>query len=178
MQLMKIRSKIKTKKGFSLIEFVISMAIFAIMLMLCTNVIVRLTRLGEEADTRAEINRNVTFALETMKRYTRTAKSTDISICATGATPQSCVNIGNVKFQLEANTNNTKKITQTITGSTTTVSDLTTKDIDVDSLSFDYSQGYLEIILKLYDINHVIYKDTSPSDKHPYVIVSGALTRS
>ena len=67
--------KINNKKGFTLIEMLVSVAIFSIIITMIMGTIVTITDASRKARTLTEVMNNLNFSFESMTRTLKTAKS-------------------------------------------------------------------------------------------------------
>jgi len=179
-KLLKSNRKI-TKPAFTIIELVISLSIIAILLFISTNVTVRLVSEARKNDIRADIDRNVNFAIETIKRSIRQTSAKNINdpscrISGSACCPNftSCLSIGigtgTGSFKVfQLNTNRVIMIDSS--GS----NDLTGDSIVVSTLAFDYIpvSGFIGITFKCYDTNQVLFKVAIP-----FTIATGSIVRN
>lgn len=160
----------KTIKAFTLIELLVSMVIVSIMLFISVDTTIRLVRQGEKSDIRSEIDRGVNYSLETIKRNVIQASLRSIKYCSAGVT--NCISVsGDKQFKLSNN-----KILQcngTPTNPCATSFDLTGSSVFVSSLDFTVTDLFVEINLKVYDTNQLVYTNAKPLS-----IVTGALIRN
>lgn len=72
--------KNKKQKGFTLIEMLVSVAIFSIILVVIMGTIVTIVDVSRKARTMTEVMNNLNFTFESMTRTLKTATSTDVTV--------------------------------------------------------------------------------------------------
>lgn len=73
-----LHKKNKQNKGFTLIEMLVSIAIFSIILVMILGIIVTIVDTSRKARTLAEVMNNLNFSFESLTRTLKTARSIEV----------------------------------------------------------------------------------------------------
>lgn len=191
----KFKKRIFNKLGFTLVELIVSLAITSIILLISTQTVVKLIRTAAKTDLRSEIERNGTYLIDILKKNIGEVSSDTgfkVENCYSDSSNiRSCVNGVNTNCSSSSPCNtiitenklfysykdvsspyNTLFYQCDIVSFNCT--NILSSDVLISSFAVSYttSNNFVQIILKLYDINQVIYTITNSYD-----IVTGIIVK-
>jgi prepilin-type N-terminal cleavage/methylation domain-containing protein len=131
-----------TKKGFTIIEVLVSVAIFSIVMLVATGSIATIVDANKKAHSLKSVMTNLNFALESMMREIRMGSNYDCSgtYCTTFTfKPNHTVCGGNINQHISyAYDTTNKKIVRTMGSNacSDSVADMTASEVSIESLRF------------------------------------------
>ncbi len=155
-----MRLPFKCSRGFTLIELMVSIGLFAIVMMLSAGAYLIMIGADREAQATTTGINNLSFALDTMTRSIRTGTNyncASMGDCPSGGSSFSFVDSDGTATVTYSLVGGRIQEQETMTSGTKTVSALTDQSVTVSSLTFyvsgtqkppaDYTQPYVTIVI-------------------------------
>lgn len=173
--------KNKKRKAFTLIEVTVSLAIVSMMMIISLNIAISLVKNGMKTQARAEVNRNINYALELVKRNAIQSNTSTIYGVTTGTSPRVAMQFPSrtVCFQWNSASNtfyqydNYDNVNNVCSGNSQDVIGSATK---ITYANFTYADSFLEITFKGCDAKQIVYNCSDLYQQ--YYVVTGALVRN